>query len=1087
MKKLFCLLLCMCTVLSQIDIFPVFALEQTMINIEDSEVTDTGELFKIQYSGDWTGGSNHPELFSNGDEHYSDTIGDYFTLKFYGTKVEIYGSINKNHGTYSVNVDGIDYPDINAKTSGATTHKQLLSTINDLDDKEHILKVVNKGPRSIQIDNIKVWYGDIKASDVTLKKDNAKIEVGGTSKIISTLYPEVATSGTITYSSSDNNIATVSEEGVITGVGLGTTTINVLLDGEKKKEVTVQVVEEIEALTVTLADHYKLEQQDDYETIINNTQYSFNDIAWKNDVVTSKIAVTTLEEAVDNVTLSISDFKDGDKVLSKDNMKVNWIREVEAYIGKGTTSSPKESFPDVISHDVTRTLDANTVNFVWVEINVPKDIEAGTYKGTVTIQSSSSKKVEEIEYTIEVIDLTVPEEPMTDMQIWQHPFSQAGYLGLSEDQYFSQEHFDYMRSSMIEYAKMGSRDLVCNIVDEAWGHQSYFGDATMVQWTKKSDGTFEFDYTMLDRWVNFGIECGVVNPVKGIGKLKCYSIVPWNNRVTYYDEATQKEVQKNLTVGSDEWKDIWEQFLESFVDYVEEKGWFDITYIAMDERPVSALTPTVELIESITNQDGEHLKVFCACNYFEANLYSLTDRIDDISIGLKHINHTTEEYRNFVKHRRDLGLDTTIYTCTGDYPGNFLISDPADNYWLMWYTMTQQADGYLKWAWDNWVKDPLNSPNYKSWEPGDGWYIYPVEKENIGEVNYYSTPRYEMMKEGIRDIAKAKYLMSLDKDLDTIISNLVLGMDRAERGNNGYGSATYANESERMITINESKRMKATIDDIAYQYVMNDGEVIFKDNLAKLIEEAETINSLYYTQASIKALNNALIKAKEVYHSQDITKDMLLEAEEQLQTALDNLVDFDPTTTWPSIDENTLINTEEDKDKVKGIDCSSECDESMESNRLGTLEASLDYNTNTIWHSNYETHLGKEHWIVYDLQENYTITDIRLLPRQTGVIGNGDILSMKVYVSDTQEFDEDTFVGGYEFKNDGQKLLNTDFQRVYLGEEVKGRYVKILVTHCGGGKIDQYAALSEIRFYGTQKVDIDKTNLSAKIEEVKNV
>ena len=456
MKKILCLLLGLCTAISQIGILPVLAKEETIRIIEDSEVTQNNETFKFQYVGTWSGGSNHPELFSNGDEHYSDVIGDYFTLKFYGTKIEIYGSINKNHGTYSVNVDGVDYDDINAKTTGATTHQNLLSTIDNLENKEHTLKVVNKGPKSIQIDFVKVWHGDIVASDVTVKKDDVKIEVGGSAKVSCALYPNYATSGTITYSSQNDNIATVDASGNITGVSLGTTTVDVLLNGVKKKEVSVNVVEEVAAFTVTLADSYMLEQQDDYETVMSKTEYSFKDIAWKNDVVTSKIAVGTGEEAVDNITVSISDFVSGDKVLSKDNMKVNWLREVEAYIGRGTTSSPKESFPDVISHDTTKSLDANTLGFVWVEINVPKDSEPGTYKGTVSIQSSSSKKVEEIEYTIEVIDLTIPEEPMTDMQIWQHPFSQAGYLGLSEEEFFSEEHFDYMRSSMIEYAKIRS-------------------------------------------------------------------------------------------------------------------------------------------------------------------------------------------------------------------------------------------------------------------------------------------------------------------------------------------------------------------------------------------------------------------------------------------------------------------------------------------------------------------------------------------------------------------------------------------------------------------------------------------------------
>lgn len=94
---------------------------------------------------------------------------------------------------------------------------------------------------------------------------------------------------------------------------------------------------------------------------------------------------------------------------------------------------------------------------------------------------------------------------------------------------------------------------------------------------------------------------------------------------------------------------------------------------------------------------------------------------------------------------------TTIYTCTGDYPGNFTISDPADNNWVIWYTLTQNTDGFMRWAWDNWVYNTQENVTYRYWEPGDGWFIYPMSRDEIDEsynASFYSTPRYEMLKKG---------------------------------------------------------------------------------------------------------------------------------------------------------------------------------------------------------------------------------------------------------------------------------------------------------------------------------------------------
>ena len=74
--------------------------------IEDSDVTTGNELFKFKYTGGWTGGTGHYDMFSNGDEHYAHA-GDYFEITFIGTKVEIYATKATNHGVYDVFIDGV--------------------------------------------------------------------------------------------------------------------------------------------------------------------------------------------------------------------------------------------------------------------------------------------------------------------------------------------------------------------------------------------------------------------------------------------------------------------------------------------------------------------------------------------------------------------------------------------------------------------------------------------------------------------------------------------------------------------------------------------------------------------------------------------------------------------------------------------------------------------------------------------------------------------------------------------------------------------------------------------------------------------
>ena len=82
----------------------------------------------------------------------------------------------------------------------------------------------------------------IEGIEATL--DNATIEVDGTANITITTNPEKVTEEVVAvYASSDETIATVDENGVITGVKPGKATITVTVNDEFTQEVEIEVVE----------------------------------------------------------------------------------------------------------------------------------------------------------------------------------------------------------------------------------------------------------------------------------------------------------------------------------------------------------------------------------------------------------------------------------------------------------------------------------------------------------------------------------------------------------------------------------------------------------------------------------------------------------------------------------------------------------------------------------------------------------------------------------------------------------------------------------------------------------------------------
>ena len=96
--------------------------------------------------------------------------------------------------------------------------------------------------------------------------------------------------------------------------------------------------------------------------------------------------------------------------------------------------------------------------------------------------------------------------------------------------------------------------------------------------------------------------------------------------------------------------------------------------------------------------------------------------------------------------------------------------------------------------------------------------LFRSEKDSIGKT-FYSTPRLEKLKEGIRDINKAKYLMEKAPNLKNSIENLINSLKRPNKGENAYGSAVAASKEDRDLTISETKRMKKGINNFAREFI----------------------------------------------------------------------------------------------------------------------------------------------------------------------------------------------------------------------------------------------------------------------------
>jgi len=85
---------------------------------------------------------------------------------------------------------------------------------------------------------------DERVTGVTLNKDKLELVVGETQRLIATVLPADATNRSVTWESSDTDVATVDTNGTVTAVTAGTATITVTTtDGGRTANATVTIVD----------------------------------------------------------------------------------------------------------------------------------------------------------------------------------------------------------------------------------------------------------------------------------------------------------------------------------------------------------------------------------------------------------------------------------------------------------------------------------------------------------------------------------------------------------------------------------------------------------------------------------------------------------------------------------------------------------------------------------------------------------------------------------------------------------------------------------------------------------------------------
>ena len=441
--------------------------------------------------------------------------------------------------------------------------------------------------------------------------------------------------------------------------------------------------------------------------------------AWRGERCSTQLAVQPNGPAR-QLRVSCAGLSNGEQTIPA---AVSMIRYTMAH---GTPTA------DIIGTETSCNSPAGVIRGIWVQIDVPQNASPGIYQGQVIVRAEGCAE------TRQTIRLHVSEETLPDpdqlklyLDLWQHPQAVARWHDVEP---WSPEHFALLRPLMKRLAAAGQKCITTTLLDEAWNGQTYDTFPSMVRWIRGVDGQMRYDYTALDAWVSF------MHDEIGIrGQISCYTMIPWHLRVRFFDEATGRYDSIRAVPGTPEYTELWAPFLRNFHAHMQQKGWAEKTCISIDERPDNMVRAAMKLLE----QEAPSFRISSAVD----KPSDLTREVYSIAPV---ITHAGTALGDLLKERQAAGKLTSFYVCLHPKkPNTFTHSTPAEAEWLGFFAAANHLDGFLRWAYNSWNRNPFECTDFVHWPSGDCFLVYPGNRSSI---------RFERLRDGIENYEKINLL-----------------------------------------------------------------------------------------------------------------------------------------------------------------------------------------------------------------------------------------------------------------------------------------------------------------------------------------
>lgn len=471
-----------------------------------------------------------------------------------------------------------------------------------------------------------------------------------------------------------------------------------------------------------------------------NLTESYTATGWRGEKVSAQILLWTSKD-LKSVECKISDFKSADAKLPSSIAEARFVRYTLAdKSDRNCRCARSNGHPAILQADMLDNLDAmnveaNTVRPIWITVAIPQDAKAGTYKANVKVSHCGCGS-ETLPLELVVVDqvLAQPSEWAYHLDFWQHPSAVARE---AEVELWSEEHFEVMRPLMKMLADAGQKVITATLNRDPWRYQCFDDYEPMIYWYRY-DNEWKYDYTIFDKWIEFMMEVGIKK------QINCYSMLPWGECfVDYKDMRTGKD-GRNMRVkaipGTPQFEEMWAPFLVDFAAHLREKGWLEITNMAIDERAPKDIEAAARLIKKYAPEIG-----FAMADNHDS-YKNFADMMHDVCVGQRHSLMQPEE----IAKRRAEGDVSTFYVCCSTlFPNAFTNSQPFESELLCVYGIAHDYDGMLRWAYNSWPARPEYDSRFRYWASGDTFIAYPGARSSV---------RFERLIDGVEFSEKVRTL-----------------------------------------------------------------------------------------------------------------------------------------------------------------------------------------------------------------------------------------------------------------------------------------------------------------------------------------